>query len=136
MGSQHAPLYIGAGSASPCQLQELPWGHLPAGDCWPTPLPSSPLVLRKGEAITRTPLGGRAPTHWACRDTADGTTAGFHSRNKIRAHTKMEILPLPMQKTRPQTHSEAKPWVCFPLLNEICPGSYDQIIRFCRSAES
>lgn len=131
MGIQHAPLYTGASSTSPCQLARAPLGP-PASWRWlanTSAFLSTCAQERSGHHPSTTNTGSRAPTHWACRDTADGKTAGFHGRNKVRTHTEMETLTLPVQKnqtTDPQR--KTKPWVCLPLLNQICPGSYNQII--------
>lgn len=85
-------------------------------------------------------MAGQQSTHpqscWASGDAADGTTAGFCSRNKVRAYAKRENLALSIlknQTTDPQRKRQL--WVCYPLQNQICPGSSSQPISFCKRDE-
>lgn len=98
MGIQHAPLYTGAGSTRPCNLA--------AGDGWPTPLPFSPHVLRRGQAITPAPpteAVGHPPTGLVgTQQTVK--LQGFAAETKSEHTPRWKPFPCPCRKTRPQTH--------------------------------
>lgn len=125
--------------------QELPQSLLPAAAGRPAHLGvlhlCHPLhVLRVICRAKSSPRHGwRQSTHlqsrWASGDAADGTTAGFCSRNSQGICP--EGKPCPIYTEEPDhrpTKEKTTPGV-LPLRTQICPGSSSQPISFCRSAE-
>jgi len=98
--------------------QELPPGHLPAEDGWPTPLSPSPQVLRRGKAspwhrqqrqAAGHPPAGLAGTQQAVQ------LQGFTAETKSEHAPRWKPFPCPCRKTRPQTHKvKQNPVFAFP----------------------